>query len=375
MGNLPKRIAIVYDSVNKWGGAEVVLTALHQLYPDAPLFTAVYNSKTAGWANIFPQVIPSFLQKFPLAKSHRDYYPYLTPLAFETLDLRDFDAVISVTSADAKGIITSPNTFHFCYCLTPTRYLWSHYKEYKQQVPFPLRPFSELGFNYLKRWDLIAAARPDVYAAISKTVQTRISDYYHRESHIIYPPADLEQYATETQPLISEPYYLYVGRLVSYKNPELIVRAFSHMQKKLVVVGTGPLEKKLKAIAGPTIQFVGFATSTQLASYYQHAKALVFFHEEDYGIVPVEAQSVGLPVIGIKRGGVSETVISGKTGILVDKADSHELVDAIENFNLSDFDVEYIKTHALQFSKERFLSRFAKVFTEQWIKFNNTYTS
>ena len=157
MADLPSRVALIYDRVNKWGGAERVLLALHEMFPDAPLYTSVYNPATAGWAKVFPAVIPTFLQKFPLAKSNHELYPWLTPMAFETLKFDDYDIVISVTSADAKGIITKPGTFHLCYCLTPTRYLWSHEEFYKSQTSPLFHPL----FNYLKSWDLIASRRPD----------------------------------------------------------------------------------------------------------------------------------------------------------------------------------------------------------------------
>ncbi len=158
MGNLPSRIALVYDRVNKWGGAERVLLALHELFPQAPLYTSVYDPDKAPWAKIFPRVIPSFLNRIPFAGNHHELIPFLTPLAFETFDFSKFDAVISVTSADAKGIVTRPGTFHFCYCLTPTRYLWSHYPDYYRQIPDLLKPFSLPWFKYLKSWDLISSS-------------------------------------------------------------------------------------------------------------------------------------------------------------------------------------------------------------------------
>src|SRR3989344_1790311 len=174
MADLPRRIAIVYDHVNKWGGAERVLLALHEMFPQAPLYTAVYDADRAPWAEVFSKIIPTFLQKFPFAKNNHEFYPWLTPMAFESLNFDNYDLVISVTSADAKGIITKPGTFHLCYCLTPTRYLWRHDDFYKSHT-FPLvHPL----FTYLKSWDLVASRRPDAYLAISKTVQNRISKYY-----------------------------------------------------------------------------------------------------------------------------------------------------------------------------------------------------
>lgn len=350
------KIALVYDRVNKWGGAERVLLALHEMFPQAPLYTAVYNTETAGWAKVFPAVIPSFLQKFPLAKSRHELYPWLTPLAFESFNFDKFDIVISVTSADAKGIITKPGTFHLCYCLTPTRYLWSHEGLYKSQTLPLFKPL----FNYLKSWDLVASHRPDVYIAISKTVQSRISKYYNLPSEIVYPPVDVDTFSqpsTINSQLSTKNFFLYVGRLVAYKQVQLLVETFNDLKLPLAIIGTGHLESKLKAMAAPNIQFLGHQPEADLVAYYQHARALVFFHEEDFGIVPVEAMAAGTPVIGLNSGGLSETVIHGTTGHLIpDGQDS--LKNAILNFDPKLFQPEVLKAHAQKFSKDRFKREF-----------------
>lgn len=196
------KVAIVYDRVNKWGGAERVLLALNEIFPNAPLYTAVYSPKNAPWAKVFPKVIPSFLQKIPLASDRHEHFPYLMPLAFETFDFSEYDLVISVTSEAAKGVITKPGTLHVCYCLTPIRYLWSHYDFYFKNPPdsfkrYPLfRLISKPHVWYMRKWDLIASQRPDVYVAISTTVKKRIKKYYDRDSQIIYPPTDIKKFKT-----------------------------------------------------------------------------------------------------------------------------------------------------------------------------------
>lgn len=352
MANLPKRIALVYDRVNKWGGAERVLLALHELFPDAPLYTAVYNSATAGWAKVFPKVVPSFLQKFPLAKSNHELYPWLTPMAFETLKFDDYDIVISITSADAKGIITKPNTFHICYCLTPTRYLWSHEDFYKSQTSKIFHPL----FNYLKSWDLIASRRPDAYLAISQTVQSRISKFYGQSSDVIYPPIDADIFSKTQPPPNIKDFFLYVGRLVAYKQAEVLVEIFNDLKLPLAIIGTGSLESKLKAIASPNIYFLGQLSETDLTAYYQHARAVLFIHEEDFGLVPLEAHAAGTPVIGLNRGGATETIIHGQTGLLLD--DINDLKNVILNFDPAQFDREFIKSHAQKFAKDRFQREF-----------------
>ena len=357
MADLSKRIALVYDRVNKWGGAEKVLLALHELFPAAPLFTAVYDTDRASWAKVFPAVIPTFLQKFPLAKSHHEMYPWLTPIAFETLKFDDYDIVISVTSADAKGIITKPGTFHLCYCLTPTRYLWSHEDFYKSQTSKVFHPL----FNYLKSWDLIASRRPDAYLAISKTVQARIKTFYNQDSDVIYPPVDVDFFSQPTvnSLLSTQNFFLYVSRLVAYKRAEIVTQVFNDLQLPLAIIGVGSLERKLRRLAQPHIQLLGQVSDSNLADYYQHARALIFFHEEDFGIVPIEAMAAGTPVIGLNAGGLSETVIHSVTGHLIDNDSPQALKHAILNFDPTQFDREFIKSHAQKFAKDRFKREFA----------------
>ncbi|TSC88359.1 MAG: glycosyl transferase group 1 [Microgenomates group bacterium Gr01-1014_16] len=365
-----QKIALVYDRVNKWGGAERVLLVLHDLFPQAPLYTAVYNPATAEWAKVFPKVIPTFLQRLLFAKSNHELYPWLTPLAFESLNLDQYDAVISVTSADAKGIITKPGTFHFCYCLTPTRYLWSHELLYKKQVPSIYHPM----FNYLKYWDQVASHRPDSYAAISKTVQSRISTYYHQTSSLIYPPVDVDVYSTPQPPPSIKDFFLYVGRLVFHKQPQVVIEAFNQIDLPLVIIGTGSEEKKLKKIAKPHIYFAGLVSDESLIAYYQHSKAVIFFHEEDFGLVPVEAHAAGKPVIALNRGGASEIVLHNRTGILLDDDSPNSLAAAVSSFDHTRFDPRFIKSHASKFSQERFKAEFVKVFTAQWSNYRKAYT-
>ncbi len=372
MADLPTRIALVYDRVNKWGGAERVLLALHELFPQAPLYTAVYDSQKADWAQVFPSVIPTFLQKFPLAQSHHELYPWATPLAFESLNLDLYDVVISVTSADAKGIITKPKTFHLCYCLTPTRYLWSHAQFYQDQLgagnlTSPL-------FNYLKRWDTVAASRPDAYLAISQTVKDRIAQYYHRDSEVVYPPVDVDTFSQPAaSPAIAD-YFLWVGRLVAYKRAQIVVETFNELRLSLVVVGLGSLADRLRQIAANNIHLLGHLPEAELTRYYQHAQGLIFFHEEDFGIVPVEAMAAGTPIIGLNSGGVSETVIQGKTGILINDS-PQELKNAILNWHQHQFDSTVIKSHAQKFSKVRFQQEFLQALTIQWQKYQITSMS
>lgn len=362
------KIALVYDRVNKWGGAERVLLALHELFPDAPLYTAVYNPEAAPWARIFPKVIPSFLQNFPLAQTRHDLYAPLMPIAFESFDFSDYDLVISVTSEAAKGIITKHGTRHICYCLTPTRYLWSHYQEYFH-TPFRQAVASTF-LKYFKGWDVVAASRPDVMVGISKNVARRIKQYYGRNAEVIYPPVTKfsslhKQSLTRDKSRVSDEktgeYFLVVSRLVPYKRVDLVVECFNRLKWPLVIVGTGSEERKLKKMAGENISFAGYVGDEELAAYYAGCKALIFPQEEDFGIVTLEAQSFGKPVIAYRAGGALETIIDGKTGVFFDQQTPEVLKMALEKFIKMRFDNRQLRKNVKKFSKESFLTSFTKL--------------
>ena len=320
------KVALVYDRVNQFGGAERVLLALHQIYPHAPLYTAVYNRQTAKWADVF-DIKTTFLQHFPYFRTHHQLLPLLTPMAFAKLDLSNFDVIISVSSAEAKFVTKNSNQLHVCYCLTPTRYLWSHRRFYQRQgiFGFILKLFS----SHLRRLDFKAATKVDHFIAISTQVQKRLKAYYHRPSLLIYPPVNTQAPSPKAETTGLKDFYLAVSRLVEYKRLDLAIKACNQLKRHLVIVGTGPLLAKLKKIAGPTINFGGQLTDSQLSSYYKNCRALIFATNDDFGIVPVEAQAHGKPVIALAKGGALETVISGKTGVFFDQPTQASLVKAI----------------------------------------------
>jgi len=335
------KVALVYDRVNKWGGAERVLLMFHEMFPDAPLYTSVYNPKSAKWASVFPKVYTSFLQKLPLARIHHEWFAVFMPLAFESFDFSGYDLVISVTSEFAKSIITKPETKHICYCLTPTRYLWSGYDEYFEK-PW-LRYFARPVVGYLRKIDKIAGQRPDEMVAISTEVQKRIKKYYGVDAKIIFPSINTFR-SHRKNSLLRGPsaasrslsldvnYFLIVSRLVTYKKVDLAVQAFNKNCLPLVIVGVGSEEKRLKKMANKNIKFMGQVTEKELAMYYKNCKALIFPQEEDFGLVAVEALSFGKPVIAYKKGGALDVINEGENGIFFGKQSEASLEKAVKRF-------------------------------------------
>lgn len=372
------KVALVYDRVNKFGGAERVLLALHKIWPDAPLYTAVYDSKGAWWADNF-KVVSSFIQNFPGAKKYHEIYPWLMPFAFESFNFSDFDLVISITSAEAKGIIAGPNTLHLCYCLTPTRYLWTNYNYYLNHPQYGLlNPLAKLTMKpilaRLKKWDRIACHRPDYYIAISKTVAQRIKKYYQRDSEVIYPPVDTEKFYSKDPvlPVKAGPllYFLVVSRLVSYKRIDIVIAAFNKLGLPLKIIGDGAEREFLKRKARANIQFLTKQlTDGELLSYYENCSAVVFSGEEDFGIAVLEAQACGKPVIGYKMGGVAETVIDGKTGVLFYPQTAEALIKAVKSFKARNFEAEACRKNAQRFSQKNFINKFKLLVEGKWQKY------
>lgn len=354
---MKKRVAIVYDRVNKWGGAERVLLALHDLFPEAPLYTSVYDDKNADWAKVFPKIKTSFLQNFPFAKGNHEFFAPLMALAFESFDFSGYDLVISVTSEYAKAIKTGPGTKHICYCLTPTRYLWSGFDVYFSSKSV-LSLLGRFWVSYLRKLDSIFAQRPDKMVAISSEVQKRIAKYYGRESEIIYPPVEFPR-SKKTKG--KGRHFLIVSRLVPYKRIDMAVRLFNKLAKKLVVVGTGRDFGKIKSIANKNIVFKGSVSERVLAKIYHNAIALVMPQEEDFGITAIEAALMGVPVIAYNKGGAKDTVVHGKTGVLFEQQTENSLEKAIKIFEKSKFDRSYMSKHSQKFSKEKFIKAFKRL--------------
>ncbi len=364
------KIAFVYDRVNtKFGGAEHVLEQIHLLYPDAPLFTSVYDANRANWASVF-QVRTSFLQKLPFFRRFHRLLVGLMPLAFETLQLNEFDIVISITSAEAKGVLTSTNQLHICYLLTPTRYLWSHTEEY--QNDFFTGWLREIVFKYLRWWDTVAAFRPDVIVPISKLVQNRTQVFYGRKTlPVIYPPVQLNNLQS-TLPLSNpsdEPFFLIISRLVSYKRIDIAIQACQKLKQKLIIIGDGPDKIRLKKLVDKNaakIIFLSAVQPDQIAAYYQNCIAFLAPGEEDFGIATIESLQAGKPAIVYFNSGSAELIQNKKTGIYLMNQSVSDLVDCMKQVENVTWDSAEIQQSVAGQSAVQFQSQFKSMVEEQW---------
>jgi glycosyltransferase involved in cell wall biosynthesis len=324
------RVALVYDRLNKIGGAEHVLETFHKIFPQADWYTSFWDPKTAVFSRDWK------VTSFPYLHHHHELFPWLMPFIFESYNFSRYDLVISIGSAESKGVVTRPGTVHLNYCLTPTRYLYSHSQEYLSN------PVYTFVARYLRKWDLVASTRPDEMIAISTQVKNRIKDIYKRDSAIIFPPVDTKKFApssrlkTQSSP-VSADYFLVVSRLVPYKKIDILVHAANRSRKNLIVVGIGSEYQKLKKLAGPTVSLVGYISDADLPSYYQNCTAYLQANEEDFGISMCEAQSAGKPVIAYGQGGACDIVIPGKTGILLEKNTIEAFAKALSEFDTMSF--------------------------------------
>jgi glycosyltransferase involved in cell wall biosynthesis len=357
------KVALVHDYLNQFGGAERVLLSLSELFPEAPIFTLLYDEKTMGKYFIGKKIITSFLQRIPFANHYHRFLPWLMPIAVEQFDVRNFDVVISNSASFAKGVITKPTTLHIDYCSTPTRFLWDDSSRYVNDAISSrfLRRFIEPFLTYLRIWDYQASSRVDSFVANSHFVAQRIQKYYQRASHVIHPPVNAESFFIAKDP---EDYFLMVGRLVKYKKFDFAIEVFNAIEKPLKIVGTGPELRRLKRIAKSNIEFLEFVDEDRLAHLYANAQALIFPQEEDAGIVPLESMASGRPVIAYASGGALETVEEGKTGIFFHDHTEIALAVAVGQYYQIDWRPEDIRTHALQFDHGIFKKKILQVIKE-----------
>ncbi|MDP4001830.1 MAG: glycosyltransferase [bacterium] len=350
----PMRIAFVHEYLNQFGGAERMLAVLAEMFPTAPIYTLLYDEKATRGLFKGRDIKTSFLQKFPGAVSHHEWYPLLMPMAIEQFDFSAFDVVISISASFAKGIITKPTTRHICYCLTPPRFLWDNSQKFSKDFGFPflIRFASQPLISYLRMWDRSASDRIDEFWRISDFVGKRIQKYYHQSSELIYPPVDVSAFLMATE--LPEDYFIMAGRLVSYKKFDVAIKAFNELKLPLKIIGIGPEIANLKRLANKNIEFLGQVDDKELASRYREAKALIFPQEEDFGIVPLEAMASGRPVIAYRGGGAGETVIENETGIFFDTQTPQAIIEAVKKFDSNKFSPARCRARAEEFSTEVF---------------------
>ena len=353
MQNNKLKVAIVHDWLVSYAGADRVVDCMHHVFPDAPIYTLVYDKeKMPAWFRDY-DIRTTWIQKLPFAtKLYKKLLP-LMPGAFEALDLSEYDLVLSSSSSCSKGVITRPDAVHIFYCHTPIRYVWDFYYTYRANANPLVRAVMPSQMHKLRQWDKCAADRVDYFIANSRYIAQRIKKYYRRDSDVIYPCVHINQ-----SPFVEkEDFYLVVGRFTWYKRIDLAVAACTKLGRRLVVIGTGDEESRLKAMAGPTVEFKGGGLSDEeVRGYYLRAKAFLFPGEEDFGITPVEAQSAGTPVLAFGRGGACETVEDGRTGLLFHAQTVESLAECIEKFEAEGVTCskEEIRAHSLSFSEARF---------------------
>lgn len=344
------KVAITTDWLSSFGGAERVLLELHKIFPDAPIYTTVHAPDRLPPEMRALDVRTSFLQRIPFARTRYQAFLPLMPIAFEQFDLREYDVVITTSSACAKGVITRPDALNICYCYTPCRYVWDLYHDYTAGRRG--RALIALVAHWLRLWDRLSADRVDHFVAISEEVRGRIQKHYRREADVVYPPVDVERITPNGLP--PEDFYLVVSRLVPYKRVDLAVQAATRMGRPLKVVGQGPELKRLRAMAGPSVEFLGWRSDDAIVELYQRCRAFIFPGFEDFGITPVEAQAAGRPVIAYARGGALETVVDGVTGVHFAEQTVESLSDAIRRFERSPYNAQRCRKNATRFSTEAF---------------------
>lgn len=348
-----RRVAIVhYWLVGMRGGERVVERLLH-LFPDADIFTNVYDPRKTSATLNKAQINAGFVDRLPFAKRLYQYYLPLMPMALEGFDLGDYDLVISSESGPAKGVITRPDAMHLCYCHSPMRYLWDHYHQYRTESSPLARAAMPLMYNQLRQWDVTSSARVDHFVANSSFVQQRILKFWRRDSEIIHPPVDTSHFIRSDS---IDDNYLWVGQMVPYKRPDLAVEAFNANGLPLTMVGTGSMLKKLRAVAEPNITFIDRLDFASLKRAYARCKAFIMTAEEDFGITPVECMASGRPVIAFGRGGARDSVVPGVTGIFFEEQTPHSLIDAVEamEYFLKHFDPQAALDQAALFAPEQF---------------------
>ena len=357
------KVAIVHDWLTNMGGAEPLVLEIHKLFPDAPIYTSVYDKdKMQAFAGLdvrttyLQRILPKFLRYKHIL------WPVLRAHAFRRLDMSDYDVIISSSTAESKAVKKRPGALHICYCNTPTRYYWSHYEEFRNSFNFGalnifIKPFIPLFVRWMRRLDLQSVQGVDFFIANSNEVKRRIKKYYNRDSTVIFPAVNTKRFVKAGSKKQARQGFVIWGRHVPYKRFDLAVEACTRLNLPLTVIGAGPETKKLKAMAGPTITFAGRASDEELERIAHQSEAFLFPGEEDFGISPVEAMAAGLPVIAYKSGGALDYVTEGETGVFFEEQTVESLCGVLSSFNKSDYSQNDLANMSKKFSTEQFVRK------------------
>jgi len=344
-------MAIVYDYLTQMGGGERVIRALNRVFPEAPIYTAVYdrNALAADFRRM--DIRTSFIDRWPLSHRKFEWYIPFYGFAMEQFDFRPYDVVLSVSTMVAKGVLTGHRTCHISLCFTPMRWAWDLYQNYLDELRgrFLLRLAFRAFTHYYRLWDVASAARVNYFVAGSQVAARRIRKHYGRDSDVIHPPIELGRFQPNHQP--PDDFYLVVSRLVLAKRVDLAVRAFAQMGKPLVVIGAGERLPSLQRLATPNVTFLGYQPDHVVSEYCARCRALVFPGEEDFGLAPVEAQACGRPVIAYAAGGALEIIRDGVTGVFFEEQEPESLVNAVARFEKLNFDSRAIRSSAERFGE------------------------
>jgi glycosyltransferase involved in cell wall biosynthesis len=365
------KIALIHDHLAQDGGAEKVLKVLSDMFPEAPIYTLLYEQKNADKYFKNRHIMTSIIQRLPGGvRFYKWYLPYMA-LAVEFFDLSSYDLVISDTSSFAKGVITRDHTLHLCYCHTPTRYLWSDTHSYIQELKYNkyFKKIIALSLKKIRIWDRIAAERPDYFIANSKFISKRITKYYRRDSEVIYPPVATDMFSISDS---LGDYFLAGGRLVPYKRFDLLVETFKTNGRKLKIFGDGPDMSRLQTLAegASNIEFLGRVSEEDKIKLFSQALAFINPQEEDFGITMVESLASGRPVIAFSRGGAKEIVANEQLGVLFGEQTPISLTEALIKFDEAKFDAQTIKDYAEKFSTDKFKQEMSRVIEEKLKEFN-----
>lgn len=356
------KLALAHDYFIQMGGAERVAEELHSMFPNSPMYTTVDLRRQMPENLKNSKVYTSWMQRLPV--NHKNYRKYFLvyPLAVETLNLSEYDLIVSSSTGFAKGIRKRRGAIHINYCHAPMRWVW-RYEDYAAREEFDGLKRKVLPFllGGLKRWDLRAAEQPDYFIANSNVIAERIKSCYGREATVIPPPIDVERFSTDEP---DEDYYLILSRLTPYKRLDLAIEACKKLDRPLVVIGDGTARAQLEKIAGPKTRFLGRQPDEIVARYAGRCRALIFPGEEDFGMTPLEINASGRPVIAFQAGGATETIVNRKTGVFFEKQTVDSLVEGIEEFEALSWNRQDLRQHAEKFNKDVFAARITQFLKE-----------